>query len=192
MRPCGRSGGGTAWAATETADLFSPPSYTALALGAVLEKNDDGLDELKAAINMVRFGRILAGGYSKYDMSQMPDAASAMQRARDTAADTADIGKALANCLDKNGKLKPDLEDAKASAKAMFVLAEQLVIESYTALRLLKDGGRSGGGGEEGGEDTYMSVEEQALRMISQDGSSGGSGKGGDATSKKRNAAGAD
>ena len=163
-------------------------------MGAVLEKNDDGLDELKAAINMVRFGRILAGGYSKYDMSKMPDAASAMQRARDTAADAADIGKALANCLDKNGKLKPDLEDAKASTKAMFVLAEQLVIESYTALRLLKDGGRSGG--EEGGEDTYMSVEEQALRMISQDGGGGGSGSGGGeggaTTSKKRNAAGAD
>ena len=193
MRPCGRSGG-AAWAATETADLFSPPSYTTLALGAVPEKQDDGPDKLRAACNMMRFGQILSGGYSKYDMSKMPDAASAVKRASDTAADAADIGKALGKCLDKNGRLKPDLEDAKASAVATFVLAEQLVIESYTALRLLRDGGRGHGGGGDGGEDAYMSPGEQALRMIQDDGSGGsdGEGGGGGATSKKRNAAGAD
>ena len=142
---------------------------------------------------MMRFGQILAGGYSKYDMSKMPDAASAVKRASDTAADAADIGKTLGKCLDKNGRLKPDLDDAKASAVAVFVLAEQLVIESYTALRLLKVGGRGHGGGGDGGEDAYMSPGEQALRMIQDDGNGGSDGEGGGgATSKKRNAAGAD
>lgn len=135
-------------AAAAAVNRFQPPSYTAHALGGVTEKKDDvaGLDGLRQMTSMMKFGQILAGAYSKCDMSTMPDAAAAMQRTRDTAAAAADMGKAVGNCLDKDGRLKPDLEDAKASAMTMFLLAEHLVIESYTAVRLLKEKGGAAGG----------------------------------------------
>lgn len=96
------------------------------------------LKNLKDLNNMMKFGQVMAGGYEKYDMSTMPDAAAAMRRASDTAAAMPSMATALGECL-KDGALNDDMDDAKAAAMTMFIMAERLVIESYTAVRLIKE-----------------------------------------------------
>ena len=104
-----------------------------------MEKAPD-LSKLKGNISAMKFGQVMSGGYDVYDMASMPDAASAVRRACGTAAGMPDMAKNLRKHLCEDGNLEGDHADAKASAMAVFVMAQRLAIESYTAVRLIKQG----------------------------------------------------
>ena len=79
----------------------------------------------------------MTGGYEAYDVSAVPDAASAIQRAAVSAGCLPDLIESLGNLIGKNGRPKGDPDDAKASAMAVFVMSQRLAVESYTAVRLI-------------------------------------------------------
>ena len=99
---------------------------------------EPSLKKLKDINNMMKFSQVMGGGYEAYDMSEIPDATAAIRRACDSAADLPGMATTLGEYL-KDGALNGGTEDAKAAAMALFILAERLAIESYTAVRLIKE-----------------------------------------------------
>ena len=115
-----------------------------------MAEEPSSLQGLKDTCNTMMFGQAMSGVYEKYDMASMPDAAAAIRKTCGTAVGMSEMSEILGKCVGKDGMVQGDLEDAKASAMAVFVLAGRLAVESYTALRLIgekSNAAKTSGGG---------------------------------------------
>ena len=92
---------------------------------------------LRKITESMMFGQVMTGFHEGYNMADLPDAAAAVEKAGKSAVAVGEVAKLAQDCMDKNGMLKGDIEDAKSSLMAVFLLAQRLTVESHTAVRLL-------------------------------------------------------